>query len=294
MNIISDLSSLERRRREVLARCELVTPLPATVTRVLGILGDPQAEACELEAQLAMDPALAARLLSMANSPLYGLGGEISDLGRAIVVIGFSGIRSLVLASGISQEFQSDYSRYGHDHHGLWRHSIAVAAAARSLAKHIKLNSQRREQLFVAGLLHDLGKMVLVSFLNEDGEDLPGEDDLAEELRRFGVHHAEAGVLIAAKLGLGESIMNLIGEHHHIEPVDSEEMADNLALLRLAQAFAHESGLGYAQGRAPKAEFRPADMSLLHLGDAAWEAARAAMETEVQSALAAMASLSGE
>jgi len=293
MSIIDRTSSPERTRGEVLTMCQLVAPLPEIVVRVIALLDKDDTDAAEVERHLENDPALTAKLLSHANSTLYGMSGEVGSISKAIVVIGFAGIRSLLLASSLNESLNRDYSCYGHSRHGLWRHSIAVAAGARSLSEALHQSNVAGEEIFVAGLLHDLGKMVLAHFLVDSFKPLAGVDIMAEEIERFGIDHGEAGALIAEKWKLGESLVHLIGKHHGEHEQQPEEVALQLSILRFAQWLAHDLGLGYLDGRAPKIELQLVDLERLQLTEDTWQQLRAGLEESIQQSLAAMNTMGG-
>src|SRR6185295_14109622 len=108
----------------------------------------------------------------------------------AVMVLGFRGIRSLVLASSTARFLQQDFTCYGHDHKGLWLHAVCVASGSRFLARHCRLGVDASEQLFVAGLLHDIGKLMLVGYLNGPTAGRPHTDSTLElESRVIGIDH---------------------------------------------------------------------------------------------------------
>lgn len=289
---LNDLAKQERMRRELLQKSDLVPPLPEFVVRLLALLNKPDTEPQDLEHYVQNDQVLVAKMLAMVNSPFYGLNRTVRTIKDAVMVLGFRGVRSLVLATSTAKFLQRDYSCYGHDAKGLWVHAASVAAAARSLARSCKLGVEAAEQLFVAGLLHDIGKLLLAPYL---GEAMPKRSDqpvMTVEVERelVGIDHTEAGALVTAKWNLSAEVQEIIKAHH-----DTTAAGDSLhaAVVRIADAVAHGRGLGYLPGRAPKAAPLSRDRELLGLGnEAQWSAMHGELVATMDAAIAALARLS--
>lgn len=257
--------------RELLARADLVPPLPELVTRLLAMLDRADTEPKALEEVLARDPLLAARLLAMVNSPWFGLQRQIHLLSEAVLVVGFRGLRSLVIASSAAKYLQRDFTAYGHGPKGLWAHSVATAAGARHLASTLRFDADATEHLFLAGLLHDIGMFVLAPILRERPADwLHGVTVTAAERAALGVDHAAAGALVAAHWNLGAPLQALVAEHHDDRPASTK----GVAVVRLADAVAESEGIGYLPGRAPRGVVHDHDLALLGVPAAAWPALR--------------------
>lgn len=266
-------SQQERRRRELLAHSEHVPPLPESVVRLLDLLNATETEPVDLERHLQTDPVLVARLLAMVNSPYYGLSRSTSSIRESIMVLGFRGLRSLVLANSTARFLQTDMECYGHEPRGLWLHSVCVAAAARSLGLRCKLAPEKCELLFVGGLLHDLGKLMLAPFLAQAPRNPTAtEDDLrAAERRLCGLDSGEAGALVAAKWNLATDIQEMLEMQRDRTAGGDPRMS---AAVRLADALACEVGYGYLPNRAPKTPPHPDDLEMLGLTAESWNALR--------------------
>jgi putative nucleotidyltransferase with HDIG domain len=281
---LHDLARQERTRRELLQQSDLVPPLPDLVARLLTMLARADTEPADLEGLLQNDQVLVARMLAMVNSPFYGLHRPIRSVKDAVMVLGFRGVRGLVLATSTVKLLQRDFACYGHEPRGLWLHAIAVAAGSRRIARACGVPADDAETLFVAGLLHDIGKLVLVGRLEG-----AGDDDVAFERERLGIDHTEMGALVAARWNLAPEIQRTIGGHHG-EPAGVRSAP--CAVVRLADALAHECGIGYLPGRAPSAPVDPADLELLALGDD-WPGLRAELVSTMADAANGLASVSG-
>lgn len=285
---LSDLAQQERTRREILHKGDLIRPLPDVVVRVLGMLNDGKSEPAELEKHLQVDQVLVAKLLGMVNSPFYGLSRAIKSVREAITVLGFRGLRSLLLASNAAKYMNRDFRCYGHDAQGMLKHSFCVGSAARALAQYVGFPADSREELFVAGLLHDIGKMLLVGYLEKHKVDLESlsEDVCAYETERIGIDHTECGALVAAKWNLSQNIQELLKGHHSLEVQESLRPA--MAVLRLADALAHERHIGFVPEKPAVFTYAPEDLASLGLDSTRFEEAKGRMDEAFTNALDTM------
>ncbi|MBX3463309.1 MAG: HDOD domain-containing protein [Planctomycetes bacterium] len=287
---LGQLAQQEKTRREILHKSDLIPPLPDLVAVVLSALNRQETEPQDLEQLMRNDQVLVAKMLAMVNSPFYGMSRTIRTVREAVMVLGFRGVRSLVLATSTAKFLQRDYSCYGHDNKGLWVHAVCVAAGAKALALECRMGADAAEQLFVAGLLHDIGKMLLVNYLAAGRTPYDGKPEVAEfERRVLGIDHAEAGALVAAKWSLASDVQDVIKAHHDAAQAP---VGRAVAVVRLADAVAHECGAGYLPGRAPVAEIQTADLEALALTAAAWSSAREAVAERMDEATAVLANLS--
>lgn len=285
---LSDIAQQERTRREILHKSDLIRPLPDVVVRVLGMLNDGKTEPSELEKHLQVDQVIVAKLLGMVNSPFYGLSRTIRSVREAITVLGFRGLRSLLLASNAAKYMSRDFSCYGHDSQGMLKHSFCVGSAARALAHFVGQPADVREELFVAGLLHDIGKMLLVGYLEKHKCDVErlAQDICDYEMERIGIDHTECGALVAAKWNLSQNIQDLLKGHHDIDC--PEHLRTQMAILRVSDAFAHELRIGFVPEMPVATTWRPGDLAALNLTGNRLADAKARMDEAFGSALDTM------
>jgi putative nucleotidyltransferase with HDIG domain len=284
---LHQLAQQEKTRREILHKSELIPPLPDLVVRLLGILNKQETEPGDLEKLMQNDQVLVAKMLAMVNSPFYGLNRTIRTIKDAVMVLGFRGVRSLVLATSTAKFLQRDYSCYGHESKGLWLHAACVAAASKSLARTCKLGADAAEQMFVGGLLHDIGKLMLVPYMAE--QRAPGPMSIVEHERgAIGIDHTEAGALVTAKWNLSVEVQEVIKRHHDTGSTATDK---SVAIVRLADAVAHERGVGYLPGRAPEVLVLDGDLQALGITADAWTTLRNELAVTMDDAVSALTAL---
>ena len=205
----------EVRRR--IFQIERLATVPHVVWGIVESLNDEQTTAADLEQLIYGDPALASKMLSLANSAYYGLPRNVTTISRAVNVIGIQELQ--MLAAGVGLTDPSDLERRPADHRvqDLWVHSAAVSYAAGELAE--ASGHPLPDEVRTAGLLHDLGKLVLVSHLTDYLYQLTALTDAGipypEAERRTGLDHTTLGYWLAKRWGLPENHQLVIRDHHH-------------------------------------------------------------------------------
>ena len=220
---------------KALERSDNLPVISAVLTRALELLCDPQPDFEELARVLGADPGFVTRILRYVNSARFGLLTQVTDIRRALVVLGMRQIYRLVVAASTRDVLGTEELR------DLWEHSLTTAFVAESIAT--TNSSVLPHEAFLAGLLHDLGKVVLcksfttayrkVITLSERGV-LPY---IAETLV-FGADHASVGAWLAKRWDLPQSIITAL-EQHHSYAVAAEPL---VAVVALADQAAHTVG----------------------------------------------------
>lgn len=223
----------------ILEAVESIRPLPASVTRVLNALEEPSTTGIVLAEVIGHDAALAAQVLQLANSALLGYGPACSTLSEAVMRIGFERVRMLVMAAGASGALSRRLVGYRLGDDYLWRHSVAVARAAQLLARAVRYPGH--EEAYVAGLLHDMGKLVLDQHMRADyqkvaelvlqGRGMPWQ---VEEFL-FGACHGGVGGMMAERWHFPVTLTDAIRFHH--APSLARTRQELAALVNLADAI---------------------------------------------------------
>src|SRR4030042_3905279 len=142
-------------------------PLPITVSKILEITKKPNVDAKELNNVISLDPVLTGRILKLVNSAYYSLPNQITSIIRAIVMLGINTVKNLALSTSIVNTINKKENFNALDMDGFWRHSICVGVLAKTFANKQGITLKLQEEYFVAGLLHDIGKIPLNSQMPE-------------------------------------------------------------------------------------------------------------------------------
>lgn len=230
----------------VIKRVRDLPSLPAVVVELLITMEQPDIDTHALAARIALDQALTAKTLRLANSSFYGLQSKVTSIAQAIAVLGFHSIRTLVTACSITASFPRS-AVPGFDFEAFWRHAIASAACARVLARLIGVNP---DTAFTAGLLHDIGTLVLASLYPFDYQQVVAwqrEHDCsttAAEQQVFGTDHAAVGAALAEHWKFPLQIRQAVAAHHVMLAHDSVAPADLTSVIQAGNAMAHALDLG--------------------------------------------------
>ena len=224
---------------EVIGRLRVLPPMPAVVTDLLATIDKPDTSINDIAAKVARDQALAARTLRLANSSFFGLRQPVATMRHAITVLGLRAVRNLVAAAAVVGQLRPS-ARTDFDLEAFWRHSIAAAVSAGLIAREIRTDESTA---FMAGLLHDVGRLVLVTCFPDRQSLLePGatpESFLAAERAIFGLDHVAVGVELARHWNFPAVIAEAIGGHHAPPRDGPLTLVD---LVCAADAFARSLG----------------------------------------------------
>jgi putative nucleotidyltransferase with HDIG domain len=212
--------------------------LPAVVMELLGSIEQENIDISVLAKKVSYDQALTAKTLRLANSSSFGAQVKVATIQQAITFLGFQTTRNLITAAAVTGCFPDGVCP-GFNDKGFWRHSIATAACARSLARRLRFN---QDVAFTAGLLHDIGRLVLVTgHARAYGEVLAwrashDSDWLEAERAVLGVDHVEAGVALARHWNFSDTIRQAIAYHHAPETPGAGFLA---AIVHVANTVVH-------------------------------------------------------
>jgi HD-like signal output (HDOD) protein len=231
----------------IIARVEDLPTLPRTVLKITELVNDPKSSARDLARIITDDQVLAARLLRLVNSSFYGFPQRISTITGAIVLLGFDAIRNLLLTTSVFDLFPNRKNASLFRQEQFWDHSLGCAVGAKILGNHLRYD--KVEELFVSGLLHDIGKIVEMIFLPEAFKAIVklvrNENILmiAAEERILGYRHPEVGKLLAEKWNLPPKLTGVILHHH--QPSEAGRFALEAAIVHLADILCRSLNIGY-------------------------------------------------
>lgn len=215
--------------------------MPEVAMRVAEIAGDPNSSAEDMGRAVSQDPALTAKILKIANSPFYSVSSTVETVSRAITVLGEQQVRDLTIGVSANKELdQLENDLVPMD--VFWAHSIYCGVIAQLLAKDSTV--PRTESMFIAGLLHDIGQLVMFNKLPDQSREalelsMDGPDNLAmDEVERgvFGFDHAMVGAELARSWQLPE-MLGLCMEYHH-RPEEAPSHQAEVALIHIANSIA--------------------------------------------------------
>lgn len=214
--------------------------LPAIVAKINQLLNDPNSSADDIAHLIGQDPALTARLIKLVNSPFYNFPSQIDTLSMAVTVLGTRQLRDLVIATTVVNNFKIP-SKINFNLEIFWCHSISTGIAARTMA--LAQNIPNSERLFITGLLHDIGKMIMALLLPRETESLNKVNKNANlqienpEEQIFGFTHSHLANELLASWHFPESISQPILHHHDLD--SKKEFQTDTAILHVANVIAN-------------------------------------------------------
>ncbi len=227
--------------------------LPGVATTVIELSNDPDVSQRTLADTVERDPAIATRLLKLVNSPYFGIRGTVVSIHQALVFLGVSNLRNLVLSTCVMDLFSKDGEVGSFSRSELWLHSLATAITARELARQTRTGDP--EVAFTAGLIHDVGKVVIDRYFHEDFTRIVELMDthhtamVDAEIAVIGMDHAEVGYFLAQHWSLPMVLQEAVGYHH--SPRRASEHQKLAALIGYADHIVRELKQGNGGGQSP-------------------------------------------
>jgi putative nucleotidyltransferase with HDIG domain len=230
----------------IVGKIEDLPTLPRTVLRITELVNDPKSSARDLARIITDDQVLTARLLKLVNSSFYGFPQRISTITGAIVLLGFDAIRNLLLTTSVFDVFAGNKVTAKFRQEKFWDHSLGCAVAAKVVGNFMR--NDKVEELFVCGLLHDIGKIVEMMYLRSQFSKLIHlvEDEnilmLSAETKLFGFTHAEIGKLLGERWNLPPKLIAVIAQHH--QPGLAGRFSLEAAIVHLADILCRALDIG--------------------------------------------------
>jgi putative nucleotidyltransferase with HDIG domain len=235
--------------QKVLGKIDKLPTLPFIVSTLNNLIKNPNTSASDIHKVIMKDQALSARILKLVNSAFYGFSERISSISHAIVILGFNTVKNVALTASVLNMFGGAESKGEDvfDRKAFWVHSLAVAGTARVIAARVRLPSA--EDIFVAGLMHDIGKLVLDQFVHEKFVEvlkLVREKNIhikdAENEILDGVNHSQVGAWLATRWKLPNALVQMIGFHHR--PALDDQFLKPVACIHLADILVRTLDIG--------------------------------------------------
>lgn len=253
---------------EIVAWVGDLPPLPQIASRAISLVEDPETTAGQLTNLLSKDTALAARVLKIANSAMFSRQREITTLSQAIMIIGFKALKGIIVAATLRQLNR----KYGEIEKLSWENSMFTAMAANRIAQHLR--KRYIDELFLLGLLHDLGKLVLIRHTPEEYHQAvqltkTGLTFIDAEQQLLGFAHPLIGALVAKKWNFSPETCQVILHHH--DPLSTpleNETDEKTAIVQLANHMSHAQGFGHFEGYKDTSESLKESATILSVDEA--------------------------
>ncbi len=219
----------------LIKKVEKLLALPFAVVKIIKLCNDPSSNTGDIEKPIKSDPAIAAMIMKRANSAAYGGMGPVRSIQRAIVRIGMRSTRNIAASFSVLKLFSKEDKNLGFNRTWFWIHSLTTGICSQLLAADLKF--KHPEDAFIAGLLHDIGKMILDDFMNDEyyraltmtnTESIPIRN---AEMSVFDVSHAYIGSKVAKAWEFPSSIVEAIEKHHHYAQLANASGATSLSAI---------------------------------------------------------------
>jgi putative nucleotidyltransferase with HDIG domain len=255
--------------QRVYSKIEEIPTLSPMLQKVISTVESSTADAHDLTDIISRDPSLTSKVLKVSNSAYYGFQKEVDNLDRAVALLGFHMIRSLALSAGIIQTLPSRNRAVSFSRERLWIHSLAVGTIMKEMAVR-QGKKEESDSFFIAGLLHDIGKVVLDQFFAKEYQRALEESGCLEsssvckaEEAYFGMDHGEVGSILLHRWNFPESMCSLVAMDHKSEIPEGVNAAD-VSMLHVADILSKEAGMGVSESIAPS-EIPAADADALKI-----------------------------
>jgi putative nucleotidyltransferase with HDIG domain len=245
-------ADLDREKRRILIqRIQELPTLPATIMKIMELVENESSTSDDLARVISKDPPISSLILKLVNSAFYGHLRQISSINHAIVILGYTTVRTMALGVSI---FSSSSTRKGKafDRNRFWVHSIGVATITRRIATYTPArDGLDMESVFLSGLLHDIGKIIFDTYFNKEYAEV-AETAVNKrqwigdvEMSTFGLTHTEAGYYLAQKWQFPPTVIAAINLHHDPSKCATESERAMASMVNLADHLCRKAGIGY-------------------------------------------------
>lgn len=233
--------------RQKLNNIDNLPSLPLLVTQLIQMIDDPDVSADDINKLASNDIALTTKILKLVNSAYYGFSRKISTLTQGIIILGFKTVKNLSLSTSVLDIFKN--VQFNHfQSKDFWLHSIAVGTTAQIIGNEI--NYPNKEELFIAGLMHDLGKLIMVKYFEKDFNNVMiylndnSEKSFYEaEQELLDYNHTQLGGWVAEKWNFPKVLISAVAEHHNLENFENEKIS---GIIHISDIFIKLKRIGFS------------------------------------------------
>ena len=247
----------ESRLNQIQEYIRRIPSLSTTVTKVIEICNDPNVSPNDLGRVISLDPVLTGKVLKLINSAYYALSNQVTSVTRAIIMLGLNTVKNLALSTAVLGSVAGKGSLKGLSMDDFWMHSLCVGVTSKSLASITGVPVIDREEYFVTGLLHDLGKLPINQvFADEYEQALLSSKNNRIALQKaeqdvIGIDHGMVGGMIGQKWQLNKPIIDSMRYHHSLEEV-GEENQRLMTIIAAANIHANINSIGSSGNLYPE------------------------------------------
>ena len=226
-----------------------ISSIQNIVSGVTKIINDPKSSAKDLKEIIQIDPPLTGKLLKLANSVYYSPRTRISEILQAIIWVGYDALKELALRQKVCEVFDGDSTIEGYSRTLLWKHSVAVSLLGKMIYR--REFGEKGENIYVAGLLHDIGIIVLDQFCEDEFSLILSKTKTEKknhtktEKEVLGFDHTEVGKAMTNDWNLPQELVEVIGCHHNPDNI-AQEFVRPGSTLYVADYVCQQKGLGYS------------------------------------------------
>lgn len=224
-----------------------ISSIKNVVSGILRIINDPKSTAKDLKDLIEIDPPLSAQVLKVANSAYYSPPSRIGEILKAILWVGYDAIKELVMHQKVCKVFSSGVAIQDYSRSALWKHSVGVAVMGKMIYR--REFGENGENMYAAGLLHDIGLIVEDQFCHDPFTEVLRKsteekiDFAVSEPRVFGFNHAELGKAVMKSWDMTEELCEAIGQHHN--PSRFSRFSKIACTLYISDTICQEKTIGY-------------------------------------------------
>lgn len=235
-------------KHQILRNVDHLPSMPQVIFKAQEIIENPEAGVQELSKIIETDQAVVTKMLKLANSAYYGLSGKVSTVKKAITLLGIQTLKELLITVGYAKLLDQKLDGYGYSSGDLWRHAIAVGLGSKIIAAKRRIGDAG--EAYMAGLIHDAGKLILDPYIMERRQDFTrimeeeSQTFLNAERIVLGFDHADIAFQVCRKWRVPDTISRAVQYHHAPSQSDGDRLS---YIVHMADCIAKSAGLGYGR-----------------------------------------------
>ncbi|GAB4175836.1 MAG: HDOD domain-containing protein [Calditrichia bacterium] len=235
---------------KILKKLESITniaTIPGNALQIIQLINNPDASLKEISQLIERDMPLMTKILKIANSPFIGFAGEVATIQRALTILGLNQVKNIILAIALYSAFINYENSKYFDREKFWSHSFGTGQIARRLASKMGIVFQGEE--FVAGTIHDIGKIILDQYFPEEFSQIlelsknENKPLLASEINVLGSSHCELGAWLLEKWKFPSSLISVVRYHH--TPEKTSEAHTLVSIIQISEVLCELWGIGF-------------------------------------------------